>query len=197
MAFPSDETNGNVTNSNNVNKLTDKRQLVDNQELPPKYSATNGPGWSTAEDGDGEDEKGKTKAPKVGLLELFRFADRTDIVLVCLAALCSIIHGVSYPVMVMLFAKAVQMFVNQGRFDRLLGHSLAFLHANNMTWSETRKHLDDFEPYCAPLIDFYNGTEHHSCEILNGHFDNVFDKMDTISLEYISISIIRIMDVQS
>ncbi|GFO46408.1 ATP-binding cassette sub-family b member 1 [Plakobranchus ocellatus] len=182
--------NGSVINNNPAKKIPDKRQLVDNLELPPKYSATNGADWSTAEDGDGEDENGNApepKAPKVGTLELFRFANKDDKLLIYVAVFCSIVHGVSYPAMVVLFAKAIEQFVNHGKFDRLLDRVPDFLHANNMSWSETRKHLEDFEPHCQQLHDFYNGTERLSCEVLDDDFDDVFEEIDKIALQFISI----------
>ena len=66
-------------------------------------------------------------------------------VLIYVAVFCSVIHGVSYPAMVVLFAKAIELFVNHGKFDRLLDRVSEFLDFYNMSKSETRKHLDDFE----------------------------------------------------
>ena len=52
----------------------DKRHLVENQELPPKYSATNGVNGSsrTPQDGGADDEEPEKKAPKVGTMALVR-----------------------------------------------------------------------------------------------------------------------------
>ena len=75
----------------------------------------------------------------------FRFASKQDKLLIYVAVVCSVIHGISYPAMVVLFAKAIEQFVNHGKFDRLLDRVPDFLAAYNMSKSETRKHLDDFE----------------------------------------------------
>ncbi|KAK3779551.1 hypothetical protein RRG08_045297 [Elysia crispata] len=56
----------------------DKRHLVENQELPPKYSATNGVNGSsrTPQDGGADDEEPEKKAPKVGTMALRKLTNR-------------------------------------------------------------------------------------------------------------------------
>ncbi|KAK3779552.1 hypothetical protein RRG08_045298 [Elysia crispata] len=105
-------------------------------------------------------------------------------VLIYVAVFCSVIHGVSYPAMVVLFAKAIELFVNHGKFDRLLDRVPEFLYFYNMSKSETRKHLDDFEQHCPALERFYK-SERLSCEVLDDDFDDTFEDMDQISLQFI------------
>ncbi|GFR83507.1 multidrug resistance protein 1 [Elysia marginata] len=174
-----DQNDDNILSQGEKDPNT-KRQLVDNQELPPKYSATNGVNGTGQTPQDGADDSGEDgdgpqkKAPKVGVTELFRFATKEDKLLIYVAVFCSIIHGISYPAMVVLFAKAIELFVNHGKFDRLLDRVPDFLAYYNMS----KEHCDDLEK-------FYN-HERLSCDVLDDDFEDVFEEMDIISLQFMS-----------
>ncbi|KAK3742595.1 hypothetical protein RRG08_023427 [Elysia crispata] len=176
---PSDDhpdKNGDAVPGYRANKAEDKQQLVNELDKAAKYNAV--------EDED-SDVKKEEKAPRVAILQLFRFATGTDQVLIVLGLICSVINGLSYSGMVVIFAQAVEEFVNFNKFDQLLGRIPEFLAAHDTTWYQARKHISHFEPLCPSLREFYNNTKLKSCDILDDDFDDVFDEMIKLSLIYL------------
>jgi ATP-binding cassette, subfamily B (MDR/TAP), member 1 len=57
-----------------------------------------------------EDEKPAPPAPAVGLLQLFRFADSLDYVLMAIGSVGALVHGCSLPVFLRFFADLVNSF---------------------------------------------------------------------------------------
>ncbi|GCB71343.1 hypothetical protein scyTo_0001535 [Scyliorhinus torazame] len=71
---------------------------------------------------NGHPENGKEKNPKegkklkkaVGFFELFRFADRLDILMMTIGLFCAVLHGVSLPLMIIVFGQMTDSFVKSG-----------------------------------------------------------------------------------
>lgn len=57
-----------------------------------------------------EDEKPAPPTPVVGLLQLFRFADGLDYVLMAIGSVGALVHGCSLPVFLRFFADLVNSF---------------------------------------------------------------------------------------
>ncbi|GFO14578.1 multidrug resistance protein 1 [Plakobranchus ocellatus] len=176
--------NGATVPGQTGKKPEDKQHLVNDQDVPPKYDSADVEGENGTDDGKDPDKTKKEKPPRVGTLQLFRFATGWDKFLIFLGILCSIINGVSYPLMVTIFARAVEAFVNFGKFNRLLWRTPEFLATRNLTWYDARKDIEGFEPLCPALRDFYNNTEQKSCDILDDDFEDVFDEMEKLSTFY-------------
>lgn len=71
-----------------------------------------GPSPTTA----GKDGKKKEETPKlVSMKQLFRFADKTDVLLMVIGSLCACAHGAALPCMIIIFGSMTQSFVSSGR----------------------------------------------------------------------------------
>ncbi|KAJ4785049.1 ABC transporter B family member 1 [Rhynchospora pubera] len=73
-------------------------------DLPPSEMAT------SSSKPPAEDEKPVPPAPAVGLLQLFRFADSLDYVLMAIGSVGALVHGCSLPVFLRFFADLVNSF---------------------------------------------------------------------------------------
>ncbi|GCC29141.1 hypothetical protein chiPu_0007578 [Chiloscyllium punctatum] len=70
----------------------------------------------------GHPQKGEKQSKKkekelrkaVGFFELFRFADRLDILLLTVGLICAILHGVALPLMIIVFGEMTDSFVRSG-----------------------------------------------------------------------------------
>ncbi|XP_051022358.1 bile salt export pump [Acomys russatus] len=58
-----------------------------------------------------QDEKKKSEATQVGFFELFRFSSSTDIWLMLMGSVCAMLHGVTYPGMLIIFGIMTDIFV--------------------------------------------------------------------------------------
>ncbi|RUS77640.1 hypothetical protein EGW08_014600 [Elysia chlorotica] len=168
--------NGNSAAGHKPKKANDKEYLISDQDPPPKYD-------SADRTGDGEYGKGEP-LPRVGIFQLFRFATVKDRILIFIAFICAVINGLAYPGLVIVFAHAVEAFVNFGKYDKLLGRVPEFLAAENLTHKHIRKNIEEFEFLCPKLETFYNGSFIKSCGVLDDDFDDVFDEMEKLSLIY-------------
>ncbi|KAM7420778.1 hypothetical protein PAMA_015141 [Pampus argenteus] len=85
--------------------------------------------------GNGKEEDGKKKAveklPVVGPIALFRFADSTDIVLIVLGTVMSIVHGAVLPLECIVFGDITDSFIKDAKAPRINTTSPNFTHPNS------------------------------------------------------------------
>ncbi|KAM7420780.1 hypothetical protein PAMA_015143 [Pampus argenteus] len=85
--------------------------------------------------GNGKEEDGKKKAveklPVVGPIALFRFADSTDIVLIVLGTVMSIVHGAVLPLMCIVFGDMTDSFIKDATAPPINTTSPNFTHPNS------------------------------------------------------------------
>ncbi|XP_061530026.1 ATP-dependent translocase ABCB1-like isoform X5 [Phycodurus eques] len=70
----------------------------------------------------------KAKIPKVGPIGLFRFADGLDVVLIVFGTVMSIVHGLTFPLMCVIFGNVADTFVQYSRVSKINTS-----HANSTT----------------------------------------------------------------
>lgn len=63
---------------------------------------------------DKPEEAEKKPQPKVGLFELFRYADKIDVLLIVIGTIAATIHGAGFPVMIIVFGDMTNSLVNIG-----------------------------------------------------------------------------------
>ncbi|KAK3589575.1 hypothetical protein CHS0354_043029 [Potamilus streckersoni] len=64
---------------------------------------------------DDKDKKKKEQQPLVGVFEVFRFADKLDVVLMIFGMLFACCHGSALPGMIIVFGDMIDLFVNHGK----------------------------------------------------------------------------------
>ncbi|XP_055885819.1 ATP-dependent translocase ABCB1-like [Biomphalaria glabrata] len=127
-------------------------------------------------DGVTTTEAEKQKTEKVGFLQLYRFADKWDYLLIAGGLLGALGNGASWPVLIVLFADTVQEFVNQGKFEELLDKIPDHLwYVLNTTRSDARLDIEIFGPLCRLITNVSDVSV--DCSFLEDA-DNVFDKME-------------------
>nr|KAI8768373.1 multidrug resistance protein 1B-like [Biomphalaria glabrata] len=127
-------------------------------------------------DGVTTTEAEKQKTEKVGFVQLYRFADKWDYLLIAGGLLGALGNGASWPVLIVLFADTVQEFVNQGKFEELLDKIPDHLwYVLNTTRSDARLDIEIFGPLCRLVTNVSNVSV--DCSFLEDA-DNVFDKME-------------------
>ncbi|KAM7383493.1 hypothetical protein PAMP_003139 [Pampus punctatissimus] len=85
--------------------------------------------------GNDKEEDGKKKAeeklPVIGPIALFRFADGTDIVLIVLGTVMSIVHGAVLPLMCIVFGDMTDSFVKDAQASATNTTNSNFTHSNS------------------------------------------------------------------
>ncbi|XP_074659659.1 ATP-dependent translocase ABCB1-like [Tubulanus polymorphus] len=73
-------------------------------------------------------EKGKEKVVirRVGMFEVFRFADKTDVLLMVIGALCAVAQGCAFPVNLLIYGEVADIFVNNAKFKVINGTNSTF-----------------------------------------------------------------------
>ncbi|XP_059178857.1 bile salt export pump-like [Physella acuta] len=129
-----------------------------------------------------QEEPKKTKAPRVGFFELFRYASKLDVVLILVGSLSAIVNGMGWPMLIVFFAGTIQDFVDQGKYENLLDKYPGILLLLNKTRNELATDIEIFKPYCTKLNIIFN--ESIDCSKVDD-FDNVFDEMKDMAVTYI------------
>ncbi|KAL3831884.1 hypothetical protein ACJMK2_023581 [Sinanodonta woodiana] len=77
-------------------------------------SGKNGDTGSSSDD-DQDKKKKKEQQPLVGIFEVFRFADKIDVLLMIFGMLFACCHGAALPGMIIVFGDMIDLFVNHGK----------------------------------------------------------------------------------
>ncbi|PVD39429.1 hypothetical protein C0Q70_02059 [Pomacea canaliculata] len=80
------------------------------------------------------DKNKKEEKPKmVGPLEVFRFSDKWDRLLMIVGLFCAAANGAALPAMIIVFGDMIDLFVNSGIADAFIKDISGFLFAQNIT----------------------------------------------------------------
>lgn len=98
-----------------------------------------------------EEKEEKEKLEMVGPIELFRYADSIDILLMMLGLIMSMANGAVLPLMVIVFGDMTDSFVDDTLLDNLknitLPPNFTFPETSNITLGEKMTTLDNFSFY--------------------------------------------------
>ncbi|KAK3108334.1 hypothetical protein FSP39_005774 [Pinctada imbricata] len=82
---------------------------------------------------EGKDEKKEEEMQQVGLLEVFKFADCADVILIILGILCAVGHGTALPAMIIVFGDMIDLFVDSGIYETFLNSITNYLSSASLT----------------------------------------------------------------
>ncbi|GAV01568.1 hypothetical protein RvY_12259 [Ramazzottius varieornatus] len=103
-AFESDETGAGI-----------RKSSVIGLPLEPVGNEGNKVAVKTKERNDDLKEAKQDKAAQVGVFEIFRFADKWDIMLMVVGTICATIFGLCLPVMIIVLGDMTNSFIQDGR----------------------------------------------------------------------------------
>ncbi|XP_012936337.1 ATP-dependent translocase ABCB1 isoform X2 [Aplysia californica] len=119
-----------------------------------------GGGSSDSDEDNGKKEKTKEKVNMVGMLEVFRFSDWKDRLMMFVGSICAIINGAALPGMIIIFGEMIDMFVDTGALMTFLVERIPdFMNSTGLTVQEVFKDVSVLNPgKCTELSVFYGGN---------------------------------------
>ncbi|XP_035829100.1 ATP-dependent translocase ABCB1 isoform X2 [Aplysia californica] len=118
-------------------------------------------GGSSADDGEnGKKKKADEKVNMVGSLEVFRFSDWKDRLMMFVGSICAIANGAALPSMIVIFGEMIDLFVDTGKLENFLRYEIAaFMNSTGLTVEEVFKDVSILNPgKCTELSNFYGGN---------------------------------------
>ncbi|XP_060595692.1 ATP-dependent translocase ABCB1-like [Ruditapes philippinarum] len=97
---------------------------------------------SKINDKDSDSKNGKDKkedAPMVGIFEVFKYAEKKDVLFMILGTLSAMVHGSAFPIMIIVFGEMIDLFVKSGEFGEVakLLESMGILANLSSTYNVT------------------------------------------------------------
>ncbi|KAK6172116.1 hypothetical protein SNE40_018066 [Patella caerulea] len=178
-ASPSDNSSGKIrTRNGNTNSSAVEMNGVNKVEPAVEIK-------------DGTSDKKEKKAPDmVGALEMFRFADCTDKLLMIFGSIAAVIHGAAFPVMIIVFGDMIDLFVNSALFANFLADPAVagFLSSINITAVDVIKDPSLLMTNCLQLANFTGGNI--TCATYSDQLSNqLLDKMGLYAIYFIIIAV--------
>ncbi|GFR64849.1 multidrug resistance protein 1 [Elysia marginata] len=123
----------------------------------------------------------KKKEPMIGIIEVFRFADWKDRIMMVFGSLCAAANGAALPVMIIVFGEMIETFVDTGVLDKFLDTIPEFLANVSLTEAQIFKDVNLLLARCSELEAFYSGNK--TCAEIN-ITDKILDEMTTYAIYY-------------
>ncbi|XP_078320716.1 ATP-dependent translocase ABCB1 isoform X3 [Crassostrea virginica] len=139
------------------------------------------------EEKDGKKEEKKEEPQKmVGAIEVFKYADCIDIILMIIGSLCAAIHGASLPCMIIVFGSMIETFVDSKKFEFfLLSLNSTYLQSYGLSIEKLKLEPVLLQPHLTNLTTYYNVTDF---SIYNNAVNNdLLSVMTTFAIYYIAI----------
>ncbi|XP_060076812.1 ATP-dependent translocase ABCB1-like [Ylistrum balloti] len=179
--------NGDDTNVTVIpeNQAEDKKQQNgDTTKQNGDTSKKNGD--SSSSDGEKPEDEKEKDTPSVGVFEVFKFADKWDVIMMIVGVIGATAHGLALPGLIIVFGEMTDSFVDSGKYSSILTEIAAFLTGVGITRDEALKAPSLLLPYLTDIQTNYSTVD---TSIIQKQVDNDFLKqMETFAIYYIGIA---------
>lgn len=157
-----------------------------------KYADTSGKDIKAKDkdekDTDKEKEKKDANGPLVGFFEVFKFADCLDIVMMVIGMLAAIGHGSAFPLMIIVFGRMIDLFVDSGTQERIFDflETQGFLDAVNLTKADVTANPSLLDPYSANVTSLLAESE---ADVAKALTNALLSTMQTYAIYFIGIGV--------
>ncbi|XP_059173798.1 ATP-dependent translocase ABCB1-like isoform X1 [Physella acuta] len=128
-----------------------------------------------------EDEKKKKKetTPMVGPLDVFRFSDSVDKLMMVIGTIAAAVAGAALPVMIIVFGDMIDTFVDTGNIELLVKELKEYVQYKGLNESQVIKNPSLLLNNCDDIKKYYNNSK--DCDIL---LEGILDDMQEFAIYY-------------
>nr|AJG01604.1 ATP-binding cassette sub-family B MDR/TAP member 1 [Dreissena polymorpha] len=147
------------------------------------------PSMVSTEDGRENAKEKKEGEPMVGLFELFRYAKKLDVFFMVVGIIAALGNGSAFPLMIIVFGKMIDVFVNSGLFSGLVKEldALGVLANLSLTQAQVIENPDLMDGK-FDIIKAYDVNNTISLDVIQSSIDNdLLEVMQTYALYFIGI----------
>ncbi|XP_065930084.1 ATP-dependent translocase ABCB1 isoform X2 [Magallana gigas] len=182
---------GMEMNGKGLGKDSEGEEMMASNGRPATASTVDVDNVDVSADKDGVDEGEKDKKKEepqkmVGNLEIFKYSDCIDIIMMILGSICAMCHGASLPCMIIVFGSMIDTFVESKKFEYfLLSLNSTYLSSAGLTVNGIIKEPELLKPHLNNLTTYYNVTDF---TLYNDQLSNdLLDVMTEFAVYYIAI----------
>lgn len=147
-------------------------------------------GDSKPQNGESSDDEKKDEeekeAPAVGIFEVFKFADKLDVLMMVLGIIGAMAHGLALPCLIIVFGQMTDSFVDSGKYSNILTEISAFLAGKGISRDQALESPSLLLPHLTDIQTNYSTVD---VTIIQKQTTNDFLKeMETFAIYYIAIA---------
>ncbi|XP_021353533.1 multidrug resistance protein 1-like isoform X2 [Mizuhopecten yessoensis] len=141
----------------------------------------------TSSSGEDKLEEKKEDAPAVGVFEIFKFADKWDVIMMIVGAFGAVAHGIALPCLIIVFGEMTDSFVDSGKYSGILTDIALFLTNVGITRDQALKAPSLLLPYLTDIKTNYTTVD---TTVIQRQVDNDFlEDMEKFALYYVAIAV--------